>query len=77
MASVLLPIALLLVFGLLFALRSIAPRGLMKIGISMLQIIANANSVYSIPWPGNFNDTLNILKVFLVGKQRRAVGLVH
>ena len=44
-----------------------APRGMMKVGISMLQIIASANDVYSIPWPPAFSGFLDTMKVFLVG----------
>ena len=39
-ASIALPLLLLAIFGILFVLRSMAPRGMMKIGISMLQIVA-------------------------------------
>ena len=39
-ASIALPLVLLAIFGVLFVLRSMAPRGMMKIGISMLQIVA-------------------------------------
>ena len=50
------PLAVAALFGLLFVVRSLAPRGLMKVGISMLQVVASANSVYSIPWPkGEWN----------------------
>ena len=42
-ASFALPMFLVLLFGLLFKVRSMAPRGMMKIGISMLQITATAN----------------------------------
>src|SRR5262245_56756926 len=37
-----------------------------QVGISMLQIVACVNDVYSIPWPPNFSSFLDILKVFLV-----------
>ena len=60
------PVVLLVGFGVLFAVRSMMPRGMMKIGISMLQIVASANSVYSIPWPSVFSNFLDLLKVFLV-----------
>ena len=73
-----LPIALVAIFGVLFVLRSMAPRGLMKVGISMLQIIANANSVYNIPWPSDFSNLLDVMKVFLVGTRivtRWSVGI--
>ena len=47
-----------------------APRGMMKIGISMLQIVATANSVYTIPWPPAFSSFLDLLKIFLVSGER-------
>ncbi len=37
-----------------------------QVGISMMQIIASANSVYDIPWPQSFSGLLDVLKVFLV-----------
>ena len=40
MASAALPLVLLGIFWVLLVLRSMAPRGMMKIGISMLQIVA-------------------------------------
>ena len=76
LASILLPLALLVVFGGLFVLRSMAPRGLMKVGISMLQIIATANSVYSIPWPSDFSALLDVMKIFLVGMIHILQGVV-
>ena len=39
-ASFAVPLFLCALFGVLFAIRNVAPRGLMKVGISMLQIIA-------------------------------------
>ena len=50
-ASVALPLAMLLAFAILFVVRSMAPRGMMKVGISMFQVLASANSVYRVPWP--------------------------
>ena len=67
LASILLPLGLVAVFGALFVLRAMAPRGLMKVGISMLQILANANSVYTIPWPSDFSNLLDVMKIFLIG----------
>ena len=52
LSAMAIPLFLLAMFTILFALRSMAPRGLMKIGISMLQIVSSANSVYDIPWVG-------------------------
>ena len=62
-ASVGLPLLLCMLFGLLFVLRSMAPRGMMKIGISMLQIVASANDVYDVPWPSSFSNLLDVMKV--------------
>ena len=62
------PVALVVIFGTLFILRSIVPLDLLKVGISTLQVIANANSVYSIPWPVDFGNLLDVMKIFLVGK---------
>ena len=45
-ASFAVPLFLLALFGMLFAIRNIAPRGLMKVGISMLQIIARCVCLY-------------------------------
>ena len=59
------PAFLVVVFGVLFMIRSMAPRGLMKVGISMLQIVGNANEVYSIPWPVQFSNFLDVVKVSL------------
>ena len=57
-------------FTVLFIVRSMAPRGMMKIGISMLQIVATANSVYTIPWPPAFSSFLDLMKIFLVCHRR-------
>ena len=65
-ASFAMPLLLCTVFATMFVLRSMASRGMMKIGISMMQIVATANSVYSIPWPSSFSDFLDVMKVFLV-----------
>ena len=37
-----------------------------QVGISMVQIISSANSVYDIPWPTSFSSFLDLLKVFMV-----------
>ena len=68
-ASLGIPLLLVVLFVTLFAIRSMAPRGMMKVGISMLQIVATANSVYTIPWPPAFSSFLDLLKIFLVGGQ--------
>jgi hypothetical protein len=34
-----------------------------QVGISMLQIVASANSVYDIPWPEQFSNFLDVMKV--------------
>ena len=75
LASVGVPLLLAALFITLFVVRSMAPRGMMKIGISMLQIVATANSVYTIPWPPAFSSFLDLLKIFLVsgGRWRRCV----
>jgi hypothetical protein len=52
--------------AVLFAVRNLLPQGMLKVGISMMQIIASANSVYEIPWPTSFAAFLDVLKVFLV-----------
>ena len=66
LASIFFPMVLCVLFGILFMLRSMAPRGMMKVGISMLQIVASANSVYSIPWPQDFSNFLDVMKLFMV-----------
>ena len=63
LASFGLPLLLLVIFVVLFVLRAMAPRGMMKVGISMMQIIASANSVYNVPWPTSFSDFLDVMKV--------------
>ena len=40
--------------------------GLSQVGISMLQIIASANSVYDIPWPTSFSAFMDVMKLFQV-----------
>jgi hypothetical protein len=41
-------------------------RVVLQVGISMVQIISSANSVYSIPWPDSFSAFLDLLKVFMI-----------
>jgi hypothetical protein len=64
--SVLLPMVVVVAFGVLFVLRGMMGRGMMKVGLTMLQIIASANSAYSIPWPSRFKALLNFARLFLV-----------
>ena len=71
LASVGVPLLLASLFTVLFIVRSMAPRGMMKIGISMLQIVATANSVYTIPWPPAFSSFLDLMKIFLVCHRSR------
>jgi hypothetical protein len=51
---------------LLFLARGLLPVDVIKLGLSMLQIIASANSAYDIPWPSAFAALLSSLRVFLV-----------
>jgi hypothetical protein len=64
--SISLPLVIVLLFGVMFVLRGMMPRGMMKVGLSMVQIIAAANSAYDIPWPPIFNSFLDVMKLFLV-----------
>jgi hypothetical protein len=61
-------LSLLLSFvcGVLFLLRDLLPIEVIKLGVSMVQIIASANSAYDIPWPSAFRRFLSLLRVFLV-----------
>jgi hypothetical protein len=54
------------VAGILFKLRDLLPLDIIKIGVSMVQIIASANTAYDIPWPPVFSAYLDSMKVFLV-----------
>jgi hypothetical protein len=65
-ASIALPLVMVVLLGIMFLIRSLAPRGMMKVGVSMVQIIAAANSAYSIPWPSSFAALQNVLKLFLI-----------
>jgi hypothetical protein len=71
--SVLLPLFTVTVLVALYVLRGMMPRGMMKVGVSMLQIIASANSAYSIPWPKSFAGLLDVLKLFLVSTAAQAL----
>jgi hypothetical protein len=66
LASVTLPVVMVVVFGLMFFIRSLAPRGMVKVGVTMAQIVASANSAYNIPWPSSFASLLDVLKLFLI-----------
>jgi hypothetical protein len=66
LASVTLPMCIVVLFGIMFFVRSLAPRGMMKVGVSMVQIVAAANSAYSIPWPPSFASLQNAMKLFLI-----------
>ena len=57
---------LLALCGALFAVRALLPVDLLKLGLSMLQIIASASTAYTIPWPPAFTSFLSVLRVFLV-----------
>ncbi len=47
-------------------LHALLPMDVIKVGISMMQILASASSAYNIPWPSVFLQFLNILKLFLI-----------
>jgi hypothetical protein len=59
-------VLLIAVCGVLFLVRDLLPIDVMKLGVSMVQIIASANSAYDIPWPSTFRRFLSLLRVFLV-----------
>jgi len=59
-------IALVLAGYILFRLRDVLPIVQIKVGVSMLQILASANTAYSIPWPSAFHSFLDDIKVVLV-----------
>jgi hypothetical protein len=50
----------------LYIVREVLPIDVIKLGVSMVQIIASANSAYDIPWPSAFRRFLSLLRVFLV-----------
>ena len=68
--SVAVMVALVCLFAVLgvvvFLLRNILPVDVMKLGVSMVQIIASGSTAYAIPWPASFQAFLNGLRVFLV-----------
>jgi hypothetical protein len=57
---------LLLIAGVVVHLRNVLPLVQLKVGVSMLQILAASNSAYHIPWPAVFANFLSQLKVVLV-----------
>jgi hypothetical protein len=65
-ATIVIVLAIIAMSLVLFAFRSFVPVGVVKVGISMVQIIASANSAYSIPWPPVFSGFMLSLRVFLI-----------
>jgi hypothetical protein len=59
-------VALILGGFLLIKMRELLPVDIVKIGVSMAQIIGSANSAYDIPWPPEFAKFLDAMKIFLV-----------
>ncbi len=57
---------LVAICGGLYVVRDLLPIDVIKLGVSMVQIIASANSAYDIPWPSTFRRFLSLLRVFLV-----------
>jgi hypothetical protein len=57
---------LLAICAVLYMVRSLLPIDVIKLGVSMVQIIASANSAYDIPWPSAFRRFLSLLRVFLL-----------
>jgi hypothetical protein len=39
----------------LFLVRNLIPVDVVKVGLSMIQIIASGSTAYDIPWPGVFS----------------------
>ena len=57
----------LLVLGVaVYMVRKFLPVDMLKLGLSMLQIIASGSSVYSVPWPPLFQQFISSLRVCLV-----------
>jgi hypothetical protein len=52
--------------AVLYLVRDVLPVNVLKLGVSMVQIIASANSAYDIPWPDVFGSFLSSMRVFLV-----------
>jgi hypothetical protein len=61
-----LSLLLVAICGVLYVVRELLPIDVIKLGVSMVQIIASANSAYDIPWPSAFRRFLSLLRVFLV-----------
>jgi hypothetical protein len=61
-----LSLLLITICGGLYLVRDVLPIDVIKLGVSMVQIIASANSAYDIPWPSAFRRFLSLLRVFLV-----------
>jgi hypothetical protein len=61
-----LSLMLIALCGGLYVVRNVLPIDVIKLGVSMMQIIASANSAYDIPWPSTFRRFLSLLRVFLV-----------
>lgn len=59
-------VIVVVLFGLLFYIRALLPIDSLKVGLSLLQVIASANSAYNIPWPPAFKSLLDALQVVLV-----------
>jgi uncharacterized membrane protein YgcG len=52
--------------GAVFKVRNFLPIADIKVGLSMVQIIAAANNAYDIPWPDTFANFLDNMRVFLI-----------
>jgi hypothetical protein len=61
-----LSLLLIAICGVLYMARELLPIDVIKLGVSMVQIIASANSAYDIPWPSAFRRFLSLLRVFLI-----------
>ncbi len=59
-------VALSAALSIILLLRHILPVDVIKVGVSMVQIIASANSAYAIPWPPLFSRLLLSLRLFLI-----------
>ena len=57
----------MLVLAWLFYLsKRFLPVDLLKLGLSMMQIVASGSTVYDVPWPPAFHQFISSLRVFLV-----------
>jgi hypothetical protein len=52
--------------AILVRLRNVLPIVQLKVGVSMLQVLAASNTAYDIPWPPAFKQFLDYTKVVLV-----------